>query len=120
MRFEELVLVRLVRPHDWAPLPEDEAAAVQDAHLAAVADLHDRGLLLAAGPASGADERVRGFAVMRCGVAEAEELWAQDPGVLAGRFVAECTAWLTPAGMVAAGPGAPPRSAAEAEAGAGG
>jgi len=115
MGFDELVLVRLVRPDDWGPLPEDEELQVQDAHLAAVADLHDRGLLLAAGPADGADERVRGFAVMTCGVEEAQEAWARDPGVLAGRFVAECTPWLTPAGMVVAGPGAPPRSVAEAE-----
>lgn len=115
MRFDELVLVRLVRPDGWAPLPEDEELAVQDAHLAAVADLHARGLLLAAGPAAGTDERVRGFAVMTCGAHEAEELWAGDPGVLAGRFVAECTGWLTPTGMIAAGPGFPPRSVAEAE-----
>ncbi|GAB3101550.1 YciI family protein [Isoptericola nanjingensis] len=114
MRFDELVLVRLVRPDDWAPLPADEEMQVQDAHLAAVADLHAVGLLLAAGPADGADERVRGFAVMRCGAEEAQEVWARDPGVLAGRFVAECTAWLVPAGMVAAGPGAPPRSVDEA------
>jgi len=115
MRFDELVLVRLVRPDGWAPLPADDAVAVQDAHLAAVADLHDRGLLLAAGPADGADERVRGFAVMVCGLEEAQELWAQDPAVLAGRFVAECTRWLVPAGTVVAGPGSLPRSAAEAE-----
>ncbi|MFI2101975.1 YciI family protein [Isoptericola sp. NPDC019693] len=115
MRFDELVLVRLVRPDDWAPLPEDDVLAVQDAHLAAVADLRDRGLLLAAGPAAGGDERVRGFAVMTCRVEEAQELWAQDPGVLAGRFVAECTAWLTPAGTVVAGPGVLPRSVAEAQ-----
>ncbi|MFE5340663.1 YciI family protein [Isoptericola sp. NPDC056578] len=115
MRFDELVLVRLLRPEGWAPLPEDDAVAVQDAHLAAVADLHERGLLLAAGPAEGAGEQVRGFAVMTCGLEEAQELWAQDPAVLAGRFVAECTAWLMPAGMVVPGPGAPPRSVAEAE-----
>ncbi|MEL7974564.1 hypothetical protein AAG589_01760 [Isoptericola sp. F-RaC21] len=114
MRFDELVLVRLVRPDDWAPLPADAEVQVQDAHLAAVADLHDRGLLLAAGPAAGPDERLRGFGLMTCGVVEARELWAQDPGVLAGRFVAECTRWL-PAGMVVAGPGVPPRSSAEAE-----
>lgn len=116
MRFEELVLVRLVRPDDWAPLPADEEVRVQDAHLAAVADLHDRGLLLVAGPAEGHDERVRGFAVMTCGLEEARELWARDPAVLAGRFVAGCTGWLVPAGMIVAGPGSPPRSVAEAEA----
>jgi uncharacterized protein YciI len=119
LRFDELVLVRLVRPDGWAPLPQDDEVAVQDAHLAAVADLHDRGLLLAAGPAAGPaegpGERVRGFAVMTCGVEEATELWARDPGVLAGRFVAECTGWLVPAGMVVAGPGDPPRSVAEAD-----
>jgi len=43
MRFDELVLVRLVRPDDWAPLPADEEAQVQDANLAAVVDLHVRG-----------------------------------------------------------------------------
>lgn len=114
MDFERYVAVRLVRPADWAPLPEDEELRVQDAHLANIASLHDRGLLLAAGPAAEEDGYVRGFGIMTCDLDTTVDLWSRDPGVVAGRFVAECTEWLVPKGMVVDGPGAPPRSVAEA------
>jgi len=61
MRFDQHTLVLLVTPADAPDLPDDEAAAVQDAHLASQADLYDKGLLLAAGPFDGQDdERLRG------------------------------------------------------------
>jgi hypothetical protein len=49
MRFDQHTLVLLVTPPDAPDLPDDEAAAVQDAHLASQADPYDQGLLLAAG-----------------------------------------------------------------------
>jgi uncharacterized protein YciI len=114
MDFDQYVVVRLVRPDDYQELPPDEAMRVQDAHLANVADLHDRGLLVAAGPPADRAGYVRGFGIMTCDLATAEEIWAKDPGVLAGRFAPECVGWLVPKGMIVDGPGRPPRSVAEA------
>jgi hypothetical protein len=39
MRFDQPTLVLLVTPADAPDLPDDQAAAVQDAHLASQADL---------------------------------------------------------------------------------
>jgi uncharacterized protein YciI len=113
MRFIGYCVVSLVRPDGFAPMTREEEMRTQDGHLTNIADLHARGLLLAAGPSIGGDDRVVGFAVMLCDVATSEELWAKDPGVLAGRFEARCEPWTVPADMVVAGPGLPPRSVAE-------
>lgn len=114
MDFEQYVVVRLVRPPDWSALPDEEEPRIQDAHLANIASLHDQGLLLAAGPSAEEDGFVRGYGVMTCDLDTAVDLWSRDPGVVAKRFAAECTSWLVPKGMVVDGPGAPPRSVAEA------
>ncbi|GAA3619050.1 YciI family protein [Microlunatus ginsengisoli] len=113
MTFDEYVVVRLVRPPNWAPMAPEQEAATQDAHLAHLAELHDRGILLAAGPAGDPAGHVRGFAVLNCAAAEAEALMAEDPAVLAGRFVADCVGWSVPAGVLVAGPGTLPRSVAD-------
>jgi hypothetical protein len=75
MRSDRHTLVLLVTPADAPDLPDDEAAAVQDAHLASQADLHDEGLLLAAGPFDGQeDERLRGIAILSVPPDEASRL----------------------------------------------
>jgi hypothetical protein len=56
MRFDQHTRVLLVTPPDAPGLPDDEAAAVPDAHLASQADLYDNGLLLAADPFDGQDD----------------------------------------------------------------
>jgi len=113
MEFDSLVLVRLVRPADWTPLDPTKAARVQDAHLDHVHAMHAANQLIAAGPSIGGTEDVRGFAVMTVDLDTARRLWAEDPGVRAGLFVAELEPWAVPAGMVLPGPTMPPRSVAE-------
>ena len=50
MDFDRYTVVLLVTPENPPQLSEYEAARLQDAHLSHLADLHDRGELLAAGP----------------------------------------------------------------------
>ena len=50
MDLDRFTAVMLVTPEDPPELSEDEADRLQDAHLAHLAALHDRGVLLAAGP----------------------------------------------------------------------
>jgi uncharacterized protein YciI len=113
--FDHFTLVLLVRPPQAPELPDDEAAAVQDAHLAHQADLAGQGLVLAAGPLVGQDdERLRGICVLAVDPDRARELYADDPAVRAGRLAVEVATWMVPQGG-AAFPGVRlPRSVAEA------
>lgn len=97
--FDHISLVFLVRPADAPQLPDDEAAALQDAHLAYGAGLAERGLVLAAGPlVDQDDERMRGVCVLSVGADRARELYADDPAVRAGRLAVRVATWMVPAG----------------------
>src|SRR2546428_4685992 len=50
MEFDQLTVSLLIRRPDAPELGEEQAAALQDAHMAHLADLHESGHLLAAGP----------------------------------------------------------------------
>jgi uncharacterized protein len=116
MRFDRHTVVLLVRPADAPELSDEEAAAVQDAHLASQADLHAQGHLVAAGPFDDQDdERLRGIAVMSVDVEQARRLYADDPAVRARRLAVEVMTWQVPAGSVRFESHHPPRSMAEAE-----
>ena len=115
MRFDRHTLVLLVRAPDAPELSEEDAAALQDAHLANQAALQERGHLIAAGPLSEQDdERLRGIAVMSVDPQSARELYNSDPAVRAGRLAVEVMTWLVPAGSVRFEPVPAPRSMAEA------
>ena len=122
MQFETFVVVRLLRPPGTVALPPEQAADVQDGHLAHIHRMHAAGQLLAAGPAaraggSGVDDRddrtLRGVAIMLVDLPTARALWAEDPAVRAGLFAPEFTEWTVPAAMMVAGAGLPPASTAE-------
>ena len=71
-----------LRP-DAPELDEDAADRLKDAHMAHLADLHEAGHLIAAGPLS--DEKLRGLNIMNLEPEAARVLTEQDPAVLAGR-----------------------------------
>jgi len=115
MKFDQHTIVLLVRPADAPELPQEALDGIQDQHLAHQAALHDRGLVIAAGPFVGqGDERLRGIAVLSVDAAEARRLYADDPAVLAGRLSIEVMTWLVPAGNVQFSDVVFPRSMAEA------
>ena len=113
MRFDHFTLALMLRPPGRPQLDEPTAAAVQDAHLAYLANLHASGSLLAAGPID--HPLYRGLSIMRVGVEEARELKAQDEAVRAGVLTPEILSWMVPAGAVSFAPTRFPRSMAEAE-----
>ncbi len=115
MELDRFSLALLVLRPDAPQLDEEQAAALQDAHMAHLAGLHDAGLLLASGPLL--DERFRGLSIFRVEAEQARALKAQDPAVRAGRFDVLVMPWLVPSGVVAFLPGRLPRSMAEVEAG---
>jgi uncharacterized protein len=117
MRFDHYTVTLLVLRDDAPQLDDDAATALQDAHLAHLADLHAAGHLLAAGPLLGPPERAfRGLSILNVDQDEAMRLKQADPAVRAGRFRVVAMPWMVPAGAMSFHPTRFPRSTAEAEA----
>jgi uncharacterized protein YciI len=112
MEFDQLTITLLVLRPDAPQLDEEAAAALQDAHIAHLADLHESGHLLAAGPLS--DDKFRGLSILRVDVDEARRLRESDPAVQAGRYSVKAMPWMVPAGAMSFTPTRFPRSLAEA------
>ncbi len=114
MNFDRFTIALLFLRPDAPRLAPDAEAALQDAHMAFLADLHDGGQLLAAGPVPGGAERdLRGFSIFGVGPEEAARLQESDPAVKAGRYRVETCPWIVPGGIVSFGSGRLPRSMAE-------
>jgi uncharacterized protein len=86
---------------------------LQDAHMAHLADLHQSGLLLAAGPLLDRDSPYRGLSILSVGVEEALALKERDPAVQAGKYRIVALPWVVPAGAMSFTPVPFPRSAAD-------
>lgn len=112
MKFDQFTITLLVLRPDAPQLDEDAAAALQNAHMAFLADLHEAGRLLAAGPLS--DDGFRGLSILNVDPDEARRLTEQDPAVRAGRFSIKAIPWMVPAGAMSFSPTRFPRSIAEA------
>jgi len=112
VQFDQLTIVLLTRRSDASQLSAEGVAALQDAHMAHLADLHDAGHLLSAGPLS-EDEVFRGLCIFNVGPEQARELIEQDPAVLAGRLSAMILTWMVPGGAMSFASTRFPRSVAE-------
>jgi hypothetical protein len=113
VEFDRYTIVLLTLRPDAPELDEEAAAALQDAHMAHLADLHEAGHLLAAGPLS--DEKFRGLSIMNVDPERARELKEQDPAVQIGRLSVKVIPWMVPAGAMSFSPTRFPRSVAETE-----
>jgi uncharacterized protein YciI len=112
--FDTFTLMLLTRPADAPALGEAEQTALQDGHLAHLASLHERGVLVAAGPVVvDPHEPLRGIGVFTVGTDEASALMAQDPSVRAGWLDVRFETWVCPAGAMSFSPTRFPRSVAE-------
>src|SRR6266849_3955634 len=117
MQFDRYTISLLLLRPDAPSLTDQQAAELQDAHLSHLADLHDAGHLLAAGPVQGAaDRELRGISILKVDLERARELHEQDPAVRAGRFRIEVYPWVLPGGWMSFYAGRLPRSVAEAQA----
>ncbi|MEE4544041.1 YciI family protein [Streptomyces sp. V4-01] len=118
MDFDTYTVVLLVLAADAPELDEVASAALQDAHMAHLAELHEAGHLLAAGPLLGGDgQALRGLSLLRVSAQEAVELMARDPAVQAGRFTLTVLPWMVPRGAVSFTAARFPRSMTEAAGG---
>src|SRR5215831_15137427 len=115
MQFDRFTITLLVLRPDAPELDQAAADALQDAHMAHLADLHAAGHLLAAGPLLGAPDRAfRGLSILNVEPERAIALKEEDPAVHAGLYRIEAFPWLVPAGAMTFAPAHFPRSIAEA------
>lgn len=112
MHLDQFTVALLILRPDAPELDDEAEAALQDAHMAYLADLHEAGHLLAAGPVL-ANDTFRGLSILRVGPEEALRLNEQDPAVRAGRYSVTVLRWLVPGGAISATPTRFPRSLAE-------
>jgi uncharacterized protein len=120
MKFDHYTISLLLLNPDAPEMSEDVLDQLQDQHLVHLADLHDAGLLLAAGPLPGEPDRhFRGLSIWNVEPDRVRELVAEhpDPAVAVGRFTQVVIPWMLPAGLIHFEPGRLPRSMAEASAG---
>jgi uncharacterized protein YciI len=92
---ESFQLVLLVRAPTWKKLPDEEAKALQSAHLAHLEKMWQTGKAVVCGPFDNqADPAFRGACVYAVKtVEEARELAGQDPVVKAGQLRVEVMTW---------------------------
>ena len=103
MELDRYTFVLLRRPPEAPDFPQERLDEIQEGHLANLARLHERGLLLLAGPfGDQTDDSLRGLCVFTTGIDETRALLADDPAILAGRLVADVMSWFTPAGSLRA------------------
>ncbi len=94
MDFDEFTISLLVS----GPTPNSDA--LQDAHLAHLASLHDAGSLLAGGPLSDPAGELRGLSILSVPPDEARALKEADEAVRAGVFSVRVMPWQIPAGAL--------------------
>jgi uncharacterized protein YciI len=100
---ERFSFVLLRRPDDAPDYTDERLGELQEQHIAHLASLHERGVLLLAGPFDDrTDESLRGLCVFRLGLEETREAMAQDPSVLAGRMTPDVMSWWTARGSLPA------------------
>ena len=120
MHFDHYTITLLLLRPDAPEMDDAELDELQSRHLAHLADLHDQGVLLAAGPLLGpADREFRGLSIWNAEPERVLELvTAQpDPSVAAGRLAQMVIPWKVPAGALAFQHTTFPRSIEEAREG---
>lgn len=109
---DRFVIVLLTLRPDAPPMDDAARSALQDAHLAHNADLHEAGHMLAAGPLH--HEELRGLSIWSPDLEQVRTLSAGDPSVRAGRLAPRVMPWMVPSGAISFSPSRFPRSTAEA------
>ena len=114
MDFDRFTIGLLILREDAPKLSKQEENALQDAHMAHLAKLHDEGILLAAGPLLGSSDRdLRGLAIYKGTPEQVKQIADQDPGVRAGRYTHRFLPWMVPGGALSFAHTRFPRSMAE-------
>ena len=116
MYFDPYSLVLLIRRADAPLVDEASAAAIQDAHMAYLADLHDLKHLAAAGPTGMGDpnEEIRYLLILHVSTDDARRLLEANPAVRSGFYELKVLPWIVPEGAIKFKSADFPRSLAQA------
>jgi uncharacterized protein YciI len=98
MEFDRFTITLLLTNPDAPEIDDARRAELQDAHMAHLADLHEQGVLLAAGPLS--DPHFRGLSILNVDAERAQALKEADPAVQAGIFTVQSIPWMVPGGAM--------------------
>ena len=99
MEFDTYTMVLLRRGPRASEFSDEQLDRLQAGHLAHLAALRERGILLAGGPfIDQPDESLRGVSLYATGPEEARRIAERDPSVQAGRLAVEVMTWLTQKG----------------------
>ena len=112
VQLDRFTVTLLAARPDAPSLDEGGRQALQDAHLAHNADLHDAGHLLTAGPLR--HDVLRALGIWSLEPEQVEGHVAADPLVRAGRLSCTVMPWMVPSGAISFPPGRLPRSRADA------
>jgi uncharacterized protein len=99
MEFDRYTLVILRWPDGMREFSAEELERSQSGHLGFLAEMRERGHLVASGPFDDQpDERLRGVSLYVTGLEETRRLVQDDPAVQLGRLEPELVTWLVPKG----------------------
>ena len=101
MELESYRFVLLKRGPKALDFSDEELDLLQAQHLAHLDAMHERGVLVLAGPFSDQpDETWRGFCLYNTSVEETRRLAESDPSVQAGRMAVDVMGWWTKPGAL--------------------
>ena len=96
---DRYALVFLRPSPDRKPLPKEEGAKIQAAHMAHIHSMADSGALVGAGPFGDTPTTISGVFIFKGDIDAARRLANEDPTVKAGRNLVELYVWEGPKGI---------------------
>ncbi len=115
MEFDQFSVVLFERNPDAPRLDEKIGGALRDAHLTRVAQLHEAGYVLAAGPfLADASEQIEALMILKVEPLEAQGIIGLDPIVRAQQWTFKVLPWMVPKGAMSFSRAHFPRTASEA------
>jgi uncharacterized protein YciI len=115
LQFDQFTVIIFERNPNAPRLDEKIGGGIRDEHLARVAQLHESGKVLAAGPfLVEMDEKLEALVIVNMDARKAREIFQEDPIVKAGIWRFKVLAWMVPSGAMSFSRTHFPRSAQEA------
>jgi len=101
MEFDRYFVVLLKTGPNHDPISEEDAQALQAAHLNHIRDMAEQGKLAIAGPFNNAPEELRGMFILTVEtLEEAQAITDSDPAVKAGRLTVIIAPWMVEKGAL--------------------
>lgn len=115
LQFDKFTVIMFERNPSAPRLDEKTFGSIRDEHLARVAQLHESGKILAAGPfLAERDEKLEALIILKTNAPDAQKIFQADPFVKAGIWTFKTLIWMVPTGAMSFARTHFPRSGQEA------